>query len=261
MGSDGLWARMRGGAKRVVLMLVDSVSGVIWPPVVAKEEESASSLAKLFERAAAAGLDLDLLNGLTSDGAQGLLSYLRESLSWVHQQRCVWHLWRNLGGRIARQVKRAVADLGEAEAQELRIRLRKELGKLVHDILDAPSYEAGEEALKRLAEHPWGGPLAQFLTPLLDASLMHLMDDHQGLVRVSPEWRWRDFRQRVSRGKNHGSDQCLEWAALRWAVYHNFTPAQRRSEHKRHYRHPGQSPLEAAGASPGTVSYLDALHV
>jgi len=261
MGSDGLWARMRGGGKRVVLMLVDSVTGVIWPPVVVKDEESASSWKELFKRAAAAGLDLSALNGLTSDGAQGLLSYLRESLSWVHQQRCVWHLWRNLGGKIARQVKMAVADLGEKEAQEARIRLKKELGKLVRDIFDAPSHEQGEQALKKLAGHPLGAPLAKFLNPLLDASLIHLMDDHQGLVRVSPEWCWRDFRQRLSRGKNHGSDQRLERAALVWAIYHNFTPAQRRSEQKRHYRHPGQCPLEVAGASPGTVSYLDALCV
>ena len=36
---DGLWVRLRGGTKRVTLMLVDSVSGVIWPPVVAFGEE------------------------------------------------------------------------------------------------------------------------------------------------------------------------------------------------------------------------------
>ena len=261
MGTDGLWARMRAGGTRVVLMLVDSVSGVIWPPVVAKEEDSASSWEKVFKRAAAAGLDLSALNGLTSDGAQGLLSYLRRSLSWVHQQRCVWHLWRNLGGKIAQQVKKAVADLGEQEAQEARVRIRHELGKLVHDILDAPSHDQGVQALHKLAVHPWGGPLAKYLNPLLDASLMHLMADHQGLVRVSPEWCWRDFRQRLSRGRNHGSDRRLERAALVWAVYHNFTPAQRRSEQKRRYRYPGRCPLDVAGASPGTVSYLDALHV
>ena len=261
MGSDGLWARLRGSGTRVVLMLVDSVTGVIWPPVVAKGEESSASWWQMFKQAASAGLDLSSINGLTSDGAQGLLSCLRESLNWVHQQRCVWHLWRSLGGKIARQVKMAVADLGEEEAHEARTRLKKELGKLVRDIFDAPSYEQGELSLTKLAQHPWGGSLAKFLLPLLDASLMHLMDDHQGLVRVSPEWCWRDFRQRLSRGRNHGSDQRLERAALVWAIYHNFTPAQRRTEHKRHYRHPGQSPLDVAGAAPGTVSYLDALCV
>jgi hypothetical protein len=56
-------------------------------------------------------------------------------------------------------------------------------------------------------------------------------------------------------------DRGLERAALLWAIYRNFTPAQRRSERHRHYKHPGQSPLEAAGASPGAISYLDALDV
>jgi len=53
----------------------------------------------------------------------------------------------------------------------------------------------------------------------------------------------------------------LERAALLWAVYRNFTPAQRRSEHKRHYRHPGLSPLAVAGFPHPHISYLDALEV
>jgi hypothetical protein len=38
--TDGLWARLRGGARRVVLLLTDSVSGVVWPPVVVAGEEA-----------------------------------------------------------------------------------------------------------------------------------------------------------------------------------------------------------------------------
>jgi hypothetical protein len=53
----------------------------------------------------------------------------------------------------------------------------------------------------------------------------------------------------------------LERAALLWAVYRNFTPAQWRSEHKRQYRCPGECALEVAGAPPGEISYLDALGV
>jgi hypothetical protein len=60
MGTDGLWARLRGGGKRVVLALVDSVSGVIWPPVVATDEERATSWQQLFERAEAEGPALRL---------------------------------------------------------------------------------------------------------------------------------------------------------------------------------------------------------
>ena len=39
--TDGLWARLRGDLTRVVLLLTDSVSGVMWPPVVARGEEAA----------------------------------------------------------------------------------------------------------------------------------------------------------------------------------------------------------------------------
>jgi hypothetical protein len=53
----------------------------------------------------------------------------------------------------------------------------------------------------------------------------------------------------------------LERAALVWAIYHNFEPAPWRSERKRHYRHPGLSPLHVAGVPPGKISYLDALGV
>ena len=42
LGTDGLWARLRGGATRVVLLLADSVTGLLWPPVVAEREDQAA---------------------------------------------------------------------------------------------------------------------------------------------------------------------------------------------------------------------------
>lgn len=39
LGTDGLWARLRGGATRVVLLLLaDSVTGLLWLPVVAEQK-------------------------------------------------------------------------------------------------------------------------------------------------------------------------------------------------------------------------------
>ena len=108
---------------------------------------------------------------------------------------------------------------------------------------------------------PGADELAQKVYLLLDRLLYHLLPVHQGLMRVAPEWLWRDFRLRLSHGRNHGSQNRLEQAAAVWMVYHNFTPAQRRSERKRTYKHPGQSPLQVAGACPGEISYLDALGV
>ena len=112
-----------------------------------------------------------------------------------------------------------------------------------------------------LGEHPFGAACVPKLGPHLAAALVYRRPDNAGLRRVSPEWCWRDFRLRLGRGRNHLTDQRLERAALVWALYRNFEPAQRRCERKRHYRHPGQCPLAVAGVPPGDVSYLDALGV
>jgi len=261
VGTDGLWARLKGRAQRVVLLVVDSVSGLIYPPIVAQGEEAAKPWQRLFERAERAGLDLDVLRGVTSDGAAGLLAYLRGSLDWVQQQRCVWHLWRNLGAELAKAASQAVGDLMGAAAESMRQQTRDELSALIHQVMDAPNYEQAEAALATLLGHPLGATIGKLLNEQLDRVLVHLLDYYKGLPRVTPEWYWRDFRLRLSRGRNHRSDQRLERAALVWAVYHNFEPAQWRSERKRHYRHPGQSALQVAGAPPGQVSYLDAVGV
>lgn len=261
LGSDGLWARLRGGVKRVVLLLADSVTGIVWPPLVARGEESAAPWQRLFERAKRAGLDWEGLRGVTSDGAQGVLAFLRRTLPWVQHQRCVWHLWRHLGGELSRAASRAAEGLTGEAAEQARQHARDELGALIHQIMDATSYAGAEAALATLRGHPLGATIGQLLNEQLDRVLVHLVDYYRGLQRVTPEWYWRDFRQRLSHGRNHRSEQRLERAALVWAIYHNFEPAQWRSERKRHYRHPGQSALEVAGAPPGPVSYLDALGV
>jgi hypothetical protein len=261
VGTDGLWARLRGGAQRVVLALTDSVSGLVWPPVVVSEEATAGSWEQLFERAKGAGLNLEALRGVTSDGAVGLASYLEQVLTWVNHQRCEFHIWRSLGGELGRQVAQAVRGLAGAALKGTERRVRRELVALVHGVLDAGSGEAAEQALARLAAHPQGADLARTLAGLVDAALVYRLAFNEGLARVGPEWLWRDFRLRLSHGRNHRSPERLEQAALVWAIYRNFEPAQRRSERKRYYRRAGRSPLEMAGAPPGRVSYLDALAV
>jgi transposase-like protein len=261
MGSDGLWARLRQGSQRVLLVLMDSVTGVVWAVKVVAEEESREGWAALLAGAARSGLLLSELRGLTSDGAQGLLSYLRQALSWVHHQRCVWHFWRTLAADLARAAAGAVAGLAQETARTVGPQVRAELIALLHAVLDAPSHEQAEQALQTLRAHPWGTGIARKVNEQFDRLLYHRLESHRGLLRVGPEWLWRDFRLRLSHGRNHGSEQCLERAALLWLIYHNLTPAQKRVEPKRHYKHPGQSPLEVAGADPGPISYLDALEV
>lgn len=261
VGTDGLWARLRGDAERVVLALVDSVSGLIWPPVVVEGEDDELAWDHLFMQAKKAGLDLDALRGLVSDGSRGLLGYLRGALKWVNHQRCVWHLWRGLSRLFNEELREATEGQLGAVAAATRKQLRRELAGLVGAVLNASSYLQAEAALAKLKAHAHGARLAQALAADLDAALVHLQEYNRGLGRVGPEWIWRDFRLRLSRGRNHGSEKRLKRAVLVWAVYHNFEPAQWRSERKRHYRRPGQSPLAKAGAPPGEASYLDALSV
>jgi transposase-like protein len=263
VGVDGLWAKLRGRAegkgKRVGLVLVDSVTGLIYPPVVVEGEEDEASWKRLFGRAQRAGLSR--LRGVTSDGASGLVGYLAKTLYFVNHQRCVFHIWRKLGGELAKTVAEGAGDLVGDAAKEARKAVRQELTGLVHAILEAKSEADAERALAVLKAHRLGGKLAELLAEHLDGALVHLSRYNKGLVRVGPEWLWRDFRLRVSRGRNHGSDERLERAALVWQVHANFTPAQGRKERKRKYKRPGKASLELAGLSPGSLSYLDALGV
>ena len=180
------------------------------------------------------------MRGVTSDGAQGVIAFLRQTLVWVQHQRCVWHLWRNLADDLAQAAAQAAANVASDLADALRTQVRAELVGLMHAVIDAQSYEQAEVALVALLSHPQGAAIGQFLNQHLDRILVHLLAYYAGLSRVTPEWHWRDFRLRLSRGRNHCSGLRLERAALVWAIYHNFEPAQWRSERKRHYRHPGQ---------------------
>ncbi len=261
VATDGLWARLLNGQKKVVLALVDTVTGLIWPPVVVSREDSELSWGRVFRRAKLSGLDLDRIRGVASDGASGLIGYLGRVLSWVNHQRCHFHIWRKLSGELAARVNEAATGLAGAAAKAVKKKVRAELIALVRGVLDAGSYAEAEAALAKLKAHQLGGKLAALLEEHLDAAMVYLLDFNRGLARVSPEWYWRDFRLRLSHGRNHRSDERLERAALVWAIYRNFEPAQRRSERKRHYRHPGMSPLAVAGAPPGEISYLDALAV
>lgn len=261
VGTDGLWATMRGKVKRVVLVLVDSVTGIVYPPVVVKDENSQRSWKKLFARAKRAGLPIRQLRGVASDGARGLLGFVAKLLWWVNQQRCVFHIWRGLGGEFARRAAEAAEGLVGEAAEVARKRARQELVSLVRAVIDARSESEAIAALAQLKAHRLGKGLAEMVEEHMDSLQVYLTKYNQGLMRVAPEWLWRDFRLRVSRGRNHGSDERLERAALVWQVYYNFEPAQRRSERKRRYRRPGKSTLEMAGVPPGKASYLDALSV
>ena len=170
-------------------------------------------------------------------------------------------IWRGRAGELAAATLQAAVGLEGKAALAARRAARRTLVGLLRAVFDAGDEAAAQVALAALAAHELGATLAQTVAVQLDAALVHRCGYNQGLGRASPEWLWRDFRLRSSHGRNHGAEQRLERAALLWAIYHNFEPAQDRSERKRTYRHPGQAPLALAGLPPGDISYLDALAV
>lgn len=202
-----------------------------------------------------------MLRGIASDGASGLIGDLNKALAWVNHRRGVCPVWRNLGGELARRASEAAPGLAGEAAQAVREQARKERVSLIQAVVDARSEAAAEVALMQLAAHRLGGGLAARRRRELEQRLVYRLAYTEGLRRVAPEWVWRDFRLRLSRGRTHGADVRLERAALVWATYRNFTPAQGRCERKRKYRRPGKSPVEMAGVPPGKISDLDALAV
>jgi hypothetical protein len=125
---------------------------------------------------------------------------------------------------------------------------------LIRGVLDARDHLAAQAALVEVAAHQYGTGLATMLSEQLDAARVYPIPFNAGLGRTSPEWCWRDFRFRLSHGRNHRTEARLARAALVWAIYHNFEPAQDRSERRRTYRRPGRSPLAIAGVAPDAVS-------
>jgi transposase-like protein len=261
LATDGLWAKLTGTTKAVLLLLGDRVTGVVYPPVIVPDEDAPSHWGQLFLRATQAGLRPSRIQGVVSDGTRGLAQFVEQRLVWVHHQRCVFHLWRNLAKPLREATTTAVGTLRGAAATAVRRATRRELTTLTHAVLDAVDDAAAVAALHTLQAHHLGAGLAKALRNDLEQALVYQGAVNQGLGRVGPEWWWRDFRLRLSHGRNHHSTARLERAALVWALYHNFEPAQTRSERKRTYRRPGRSPLAMAGVPPGDVSYLDALAV
>src|SRR6266511_1070100 len=170
-GTDGLWAKLRGGATRVVLLLTDSVTGIVFPPVVTTGEGQAADWAPLFDQALVAGLDPDTVRGITSDGAVGLAAFLEQTWTWVNHQRCHFHLWRNLGGDLAQAAQAAATGLTGAVATAVRRATRRTLSGLVRAVLDAADEAGAQAALAALVAHPLGTALATALGGVLDAAL------------------------------------------------------------------------------------------
>src|SRR5215216_2397124 len=159
-GVDGLWAKLTGKTKAVVLLLSDRVHGVAYPPVVVPDEEAPAHWGRLFLRTARAGWRPSRIRGVVSDGTRGLAQFLEGRLVWVHHQRCVFHIWRNLAKPLRQALTLAATGVHGAAATAVKRAARRELVTLIRTVLDAPDDAAAVGALGMLAAHRLGADLA-----------------------------------------------------------------------------------------------------
>jgi hypothetical protein len=107
---------------------------------------------------------------VTSDGATGLLGFVGRVLWWVNHQRCVFHIWRGLGGEFARRTAEAAQGLAGEAAEVARKAARRELVSLVRAVVDARSEAEAQLALGRLRAHRLGKGLGCLRHPGRGAS-------------------------------------------------------------------------------------------
>lgn len=64
-------AQLRGDVNALVLALVDTAMGLLWPPQAAAQEKGQEPWRDMFKQAGLAGLDPGQLRGAVSEGRQG----------------------------------------------------------------------------------------------------------------------------------------------------------------------------------------------
>ena len=192
---------------------------------------------------------------LVSDGAQVYAGVLARVLRQARQQRCLFHLWRNL----LPDLKTYEAEAGQEAGRWVRFLLR-----LLWAIPTLAEAWVGLEDIERtLGEIP---ALAEVLR-----TVRRTLPELWGIVEAGlavgertsnvAERFFRRLKQRTRRMGCFMSEGGADHFLAAWLVYANCEPYQVRKERKRVYRHPGQSPLEVGGAEMLGYSWLDLLEV
>jgi len=254
VASDGAYVRIRG-ISRAVLGIVDALKGTIFGLCPLKDEESDEEIERAFAEAERAGLNLEGIRVLVSDGASGFQEFLARCMHWVLHQRCIFHLWRNVLPIMARYGTTA----GKKRALELKA--------CIAAIWNASSRAEGQIALRLLIAAYATEPIAQeavrIVQETFEEAMTHLAEGMTDVCRTSNpcEWIWRYYKERVrAMGGFMSGDGCHNFSAI-WSVALNFRRHQRRKERLRHYAHIGKCPLEVAGVMVQGVTWLDALAV
>ena len=201
------------------------------------------------------GLTWQQVSVLVTDGAGVYYGVLNMVLRRARQQRCLFHLWRNLLPDIRSYAGRTEPVAG------LFVRFT------LKALFAAPNLKTAYVCLEDV-ERTFGHVLD--LAGVL-RTVRRTLPELWAVVQVTTlaiertngvaERFFRRLKQRTRRMGNFMSPDAADCFLEAWSVYVNFEPYQMRRERKRRYRYPGQSPLLIGQAHVEGLCWLDALEI
>lgn len=237
-----------------VLGVADAVNRVVFE-IVRITAESEDEVLRKFARLRDLGVKTKAMKGLVSDGAEAYRLLIEGVMKRTAHQRCVFHLWRNIGShiRVLKETK------GEEIAEAFK--------RAVRAVWDAPTYEEAQKGLEALQRH-WSAeetvrPALRLIEASFEEATTHLRGIAEGMPRTSNvvEWLWQGYKRRLRIMGQLMSDGGLNSYNGVWTLHVNFTRYQKRKEKKRIVRNPGNCPLEIAGEQVGHLSWMDVLAI
>ena len=256
---SGIWAADSTlskvkGQYVAVLGVADAVSRVVFE-IVRIAAESEEEVLKKFARLRRFGADTKTIRGLVSDGADAYRLLVEGVMKRTVHQRCVFHLWRNIGPSI-RSLK---AINGEEAAETFK--------KAVRGVWDARGYEEAKRALETLVEE-WSeealvAPALVVIQASFEEAVAHLKGGVPGMPRTSNvvEWLWQAYKRRLRIMGQLMSDKGQASFDGVWTLHASFNRYQKRKERKRRVNNPGHCPLEMAGETVGELCWMDVLAI
>lgn len=256
---SGIWAAdsTLGKVKGVyigVLGVADAVSRVVFETVriVAESEDE---LLRKFARLRGFGVNTKGIKGLVSDGAEAYRLVIAGVMKRVGHQRCVFHLWRNIGS--------CVRNLKETKGEETAEAFKR----AVRGVWNAETYEDAQLGLAALLRD-WTGelcvePALRLIETSFEEATTHLKGIAEGMPRTSNvvEWLWQGYKRRLRIMGQFMSVGGMDSFNGVWALHMNFKRYQKRKERKRPVNNPGNCPLEMAGVQIGQLSWMDVLGI
>jgi hypothetical protein len=188
---------------------------------------------------------------LLSDGAQVYQFTLHHLLRHTQQQRCLFHLWRNILPTIHRYRDQA----GQPLATELIVAL--------HKVWQADNIEHAHRVLTKI-RYKWRDfqllhPILSLIARTLPEAMTHTSRPiaNMGCTSNVAERFYRRYKQRIRRMGCFMSAQGCDRFNAAWQVYINLERSQHRKERKKKYRYPDRSPIEVAQGDCLDLTWLD----